>query len=115
MKQDYLDLPLLAFAEGDMSQVIDQQNGYCHLESGQIKGRLGSSWNNHVIVSCGLGVNSIALLHLLHAYRIRPDEIVFSELRDEKPITYEVLVNQLNPWHKSIGFPKVTLTYSPLL
>ena len=111
MPQDstYADLPLLAYASGDMSHIIDEANGHIDIRRGELIGSLGSSRNAPVIVSCGIGVNSVALLYGLYLASVRPDKIIFSELGDEKPSTYRFLVDQLNPWLESIGFPPVTI------
>lgn len=61
-----------------------------------------------LVVSYGGGVNSLAMLIGLHERGERPDAIVFSDTRGEKPETYFHLRVVLAGWLRSVGFPPLT-------
>lgn len=60
-----------------------------------------------LVVSYGGGVNSIAMLIGMHERGERPDAIVFSDTRGEKPATYHYLKQILPPWLARVGFPSL--------
>lgn len=59
-------------------------------------------------VGCGGGLNTFAMLALLHRKRVRPDIISFADTGTEKRGTYKALV-RLNDWLKSVGFPELVI------
>lgn len=59
-----------------------------------------------IVVACGLGVDSVAMLVLLYLLGIRPDLILFADTGNEKVETYAYLP-VLNRWLRSVGFPEV--------
>jgi hypothetical protein len=61
-----------------------------------------------LVVSCGLGTDSIAMLVWLYRNNIRPDLIQFADTGGEKPETYAYIA-VLNAWLASIGFPLLTV------
>jgi hypothetical protein len=61
-----------------------------------------------LVVSCGLGTDSIAMLVWLYRNNIRPDLIQFADTGGEKPETYAYIA-VLNVWLASIGFPLLTV------
>lgn len=61
-----------------------------------------------VVVSYGGGVNSIAMLIGMRERGERPDAIVFSDTRGEKPETYAYLRDIVPAWCKDAGFPELT-------
>lgn len=66
------------------------------------------------VVSYGLGVDSTAVLVLLHRSGIRPDLILFADTGGERPETYAYL-DVINDWLRRVGFPEVTLVrYTPV-
>ncbi|TXI25556.1 MAG: phosphoadenosine phosphosulfate reductase [Roseateles sp.] len=66
-----------------------------------------------LVVAYGVGVDSTALLVAMWLRGIRPDLILFSDTKGEKPETYAYLP-VINAWLRSIGFPEVTIvTYEP--
>jgi hypothetical protein len=68
-----------------------------------------------LIVSCGLGVDSVAVLVAFKAAGIRPDLLLFADTGGEKPSTYAYRDNVLNPWLATWGCPAVqTVKYQPL-
>jgi hypothetical protein len=58
-------------------------------------------------VSCGVGVNSIAMLVGLHLIDVRPDAILFADTGSEMPGTY-AYVPILQDWLARVGFPALT-------
>jgi len=67
------------------------------------------------IVSCGVGVDSVAILvGLAKLYKetgnrkFRPDAIQFADTQAEKPITYQY-IPILNKWLRRQGFPSLTV------
>jgi len=66
-----------------------------------------------LVVSYGAGVDSTAMLVLLHREGIRPDRIIFADVGSESPDTY-VTVGIMHRWCKDVGFPGVTVVrYEP--
>ena len=63
---------------------------------------------NKVIVSCGVGIDSIAVLAGMHLRGIRPDAIVFSDTGSEKTGTYDY-IGVLQAWLGNVGFPGLTI------
>lgn len=61
-----------------------------------------------VVVACGLGANSVALLIGLHARGEPVDLILFADTGSEKRETYAYLP-VLNEWLSSVGYPEVTV------
>lgn len=61
-----------------------------------------------LIVSCGLGRDSLALLILLSKFGIRPDLIIFADTKSEKQKTYDYIPT-LRAWLKSVDFPDLTI------
>lgn len=61
-----------------------------------------------VKVSCGLGVNSIAMLVGLKNRGERVDAIVFADTGSERPETY-AYIPVLRAWLKRVGFPDLTI------
>lgn len=59
-----------------------------------------------IVVACGVGVDSVAMLLLMHGLGIRPDLILFVDTGDERPETY-AYIPVLNAWLRSVGFPEV--------
>lgn len=62
-----------------------------------------------MVVCYGGGVNSLAVLVGMRERGMRPDAIVFSDTRGEKPATYGHIDNVLRPWLASAGFPDLTV------
>jgi len=66
-----------------------------------------------LIVCYGMGVDSTAMLILLHRIHIKPDLIIFADTGGEKPETYAYLPT-INKWLDSVGFPRVVVVrYEP--
>ena len=61
-----------------------------------------------LVVSCGLGVDSVSMLIGMRARGIVPDLILFADTGDEKPETYAYLPI-LQAWLAANGFPPVTV------
>lgn len=57
-----------------------------------------------LVVSSGLGVNSVAMLVGMHERGIMPDMILFSDTGSEKPETYAYIL-VLNKWLAGVGMP----------
>jgi len=55
-------------------------------------------------INFGGGVNSTALLLILHAKGLRPDWVLFADTGSERPETYEN-VERVEKWCQSVGFP----------
>jgi len=67
-----------------------------------------------LIVSDGMGVDSMAMLIAMRDAGIRPDLIMFADTGAEKDITYAYIARQ-NAWLEAQGFPRVTVvSYTPL-
>lgn len=61
-----------------------------------------------LVVSLGLGRDSVAMLVLLYLSGVRPDLILFADTRGEKPETMRFL-HVINAWLRRVGFPEVTV------
>ena len=61
-----------------------------------------------LVVAYGLGVDSTAALVRLHEAAIRPDVIMFADVKAEKKETYDYLP-VIQAWLSSVGFPQVTV------
>jgi hypothetical protein len=61
-----------------------------------------------LVISCGLGVDSVSMLTGMKARGIVPDLILFADPGDEKPETYAYLPILQN-WLAANGFPPVTV------
>lgn len=59
-----------------------------------------------LVVAYGMGVDSTAMLIMMHRQGIRPDLIIFSDVGSEKPATYAYL-DVIQKWLKKVGFPPV--------
>jgi hypothetical protein len=66
-----------------------------------------------LMVACGVGRDSTALLVGLHHRGIRPDAILFADVGSEKQQTYDY-IPVLNGWLERVGFPTLTIVrYTP--
>ena len=61
-----------------------------------------------LVVSVGLGRDSLAMLILFWKLGIRPDLLLFADTGNEKPATY-VYIPILRRWLKAVGFPDLTI------
>lgn len=61
-----------------------------------------------VVASYGLGVDSTAVLTLLHSQGIRPDAILFADVGNEKAETYAYL-EHIQSWLARVGFPSLDI------
>lgn len=61
-----------------------------------------------IVVSCGMGTDSIAMLIAAHLRGIRPDAIVWANTGSEHPRTY-AYVPVLRRWLASVGFPELNV------
>lgn len=61
-----------------------------------------------VVVSCGVGVDSVALLIGLKQRHVRPDLIIFADTGGEKPQTY-LYVPLLRQWLRDASFPELVV------
>lgn len=77
------------------------------LESFQSKNS-SSAGAPFLIVCCGMGRDSLAVLILLKKLKIRPDLIIFADVGNEKPKTYGYLP-VLRNWLQTAGFPDLTI------
>lgn len=69
--------------------------------------------NSPLVVSFGLGVDSLAMLIGMHQRSIRPDLILFADTGSEKPETYDYIPT-VRAWLAKVGFPELTLVrYEP--
>lgn len=64
-----------------------------------------------LVVSCGGGVNSTAMLILMYTHNMRPDAILFADTGGEKPHTYQFLKSVLAPYLRLIEFPQITIVH----
>jgi hypothetical protein len=71
------------------------QLGFCHAQS-------------PLIVCCGVGVDSVAMLVGMKAKGIVPDIICFADVGSERQSTYDY-IPILNDWLKRVGFPPLTI------
>lgn len=79
-------------------------------QNGHISGPLGRA---PLVVSCGIGVDSVGLLAGLHLAGIRPDAILFAHVGSEHKRTY-YYIPVLAGWLKKVGFPPLTIVhYTP--
>lgn len=62
--------------------------------------------NAPIVLSYGLGVDSTAVLVLLHKLGICPDAILFADVGNEKPKTYAYL-DIMGQWLTQVGFPAI--------
>ncbi len=60
-----------------------------------------------LVVACGVGVDSIAMIVGLKNRGIRPDAILFADVGGEKDETY-AYIPVMNAWLRSVGFPEIT-------
>lgn len=75
----------------------------------QILGRPGQP----MVVSCGVGRDSVAMLVRMKNLGIRPDAVLFANVGSEKKETYEY-IPILRKWLKKVGFPELTVVrYEP--
>ena len=73
-----------------------------------------------IVVSCGLGTDSVAMLVWMKRQGIRPDAILFADTGVEMPHTY-AYAEVLQEWLARVGFPALTIvrrtpvrvTYAP--
>lgn len=61
-----------------------------------------------LVICCGLGVDSVAMLAGLKPRGIRPDLIIFADTGSERQATYDYL-QILNAWLRMQGFPELTI------
>ncbi len=66
------------------------------------------TWGRPLVVACGAGVNSTAVLVGLEERGIRPDLILFADTGGEKPETYAFLV-ELRRWIVEVDFPELVV------
>lgn len=66
-----------------------------------------------LVVSYGGGVNSVAMLVGYQERGIRPDAIVFSDTKGEKPETYYHQRVVMRGWLGTVGFPELTVVARP--
>ena len=76
----------------------------------------GGATDQHIrsplVVSNGVGVNSLAVLVGYRRRGVRPDRILFADTGSEKQRTYEYKTRVLDPWLIAIGFPPtITVRY----
>jgi hypothetical protein len=62
-------------------------------------------------VSYGMGRDSTAMLIGLKRLGIRPDQVIFSDVGDEKDATYRYMEEVAKPWLRSVGFPELTVVH----
>lgn len=66
-----------------------------------------------LVVACGMGVNSVAMLVGFYRRGIRPDLILFADTGGERPETY-AYIKTLRAWLKKVGFPDlIVVRYKP--
>lgn len=63
-----------------------------------------------VVVSFGMGTDSMAMLIVLRNLGIRPDLVLFADTGGEKPGTYAYL-EVVNRWCAANGFPQITVVH----
>ena len=64
--------------------------------------------NRVVIVACGVGRDSTAMLVGLRERRIRPEAILFADVASEKESTYQ-FIPHLQNWLSSVDYPPLTI------
>jgi hypothetical protein len=62
-----------------------------------------------LMVAYGAGVDSTAMLILMHRNGERPDAILFADTGSEKPETIDYISKIMNPWLRSVDFPEVVV------
>lgn len=65
-----------------------------------------------IVVSCGMGVDSTAMLILLRRQGVVPTAIVFADTGSEKPETYRY-IKVLEKWLRRVHFPALTIVKNP--
>lgn len=74
---------------------------------------LAGSGRSPLVVACGVGVDSVAMLVGYWMRGIRPDLILFSDVGAEREATYAYIA-VLNEWLDKVGFPRLTIVrYAP--
>ena len=68
----------------------------------------GPEIRSPLVVSNGVGVNSVAMLVGYRQRGVRPDRILFADTGSEKRRTYEYKARVLDPWLAAVGFPRTT-------
>jgi 3'-phosphoadenosine 5'-phosphosulfate sulfotransferase (PAPS reductase)/FAD synthetase len=63
-------------------------------------------WSDPLVVSCGGGINSFAMLVGLYEKKLTPSVILFADTSGEKPETYAAL-SVWSKWAESVGFPPI--------
>lgn len=71
-----------------------------------------SALSQPIAVSCGMGVNSTAMLILLRRDGVVPTAIVFADTGSEKPETYRY-IKVLGKWLRRVCFPALTIVKNP--
>lgn len=70
--------------------------------------------NRTVVVACGVGRDSTAMLVGLHERHVRPEAILFADVGGEKQGTYE-FIPHLQAWLARVNFPPLTIVrYQPV-
>lgn len=64
--------------------------------------------NQPLVVSCGVGRDSVAMLIGMWQRDIRPDLILFADVGAERQATYDY-IPLLNDWLATVGFPQLTI------
>jgi hypothetical protein len=67
-----------------------------------------------LVVSCGMGSDSHAVLSLFKKWGVRPDLILFADVGGEVPHTYAA-IPVLRAWLREAGFPDLTIVRRPRL
>lgn len=69
--------------------------------------------NRTLVVSCGVGRDSVAMLVGMHERGLRPAAVVFADVGSEKPGTY-AFIPHLREWLRMVEFPDLTIVkYQP--
>jgi hypothetical protein len=82
-------------AGADQRQLFEREGGSAE----------GSAVRSPLVVSNGVGVNSLAMLVGYRQRGIRPDRILFADTGSEKRRTYAYKALVLDPWLAAVGFP----------
>ena len=61
-----------------------------------------------LVVACGMGVDSVAMLVEMHRRGIRPDLIMWADTGSEHRATYRY-IGVLQAWLRSVGFPPICI------
>jgi hypothetical protein len=75
------------------------------LTQGRILGPLARA---PIVLSYGMGVDSTAILVMLHQYGIVPDSIIFAQVGNEKRET-NAYFEYISGWLRHVGFPDLTV------